>query len=165
MSVIVGSGDFRYRVIQNWARVPDGWSFKEVGAVGVDRNDRVYVFSRGEHPMMVFDRAGNFLRSWGEDIFSHAHGIHVAPDGTIYCTDDGDHTVRRLTPEGRVLTFLGAAPRYDSDPAAQIERIFALARDYDADIDIHLDVGDSTDHMDIHKVLELTEHYRRGGRE
>ncbi len=59
---------------------------------------------------------------------------------------------------------LGGAPRYDSDPAAQIERIFALARDYDTDIDIHLDVGDSTDHMDIHKVLELTERYRRGGR-
>ena len=59
---------------------------------------------------------------------------------------------------------LGAAPRYDSDPAAQIERIFALARDYDTDIDIHLDVGDSTDHMDVRKVLELTETYRRGGR-
>ena len=59
---------------------------------------------------------------------------------------------------------LGGAPRYDSDPAAQIERIFALAREYDTDIDIHLDVGDSTDRMDIHQVLELTERYRRGGR-
>ena len=59
---------------------------------------------------------------------------------------------------------LGGAPRYDSDPAAQIERIFALAREYDADIDIHLDVGDSADHMDVHKVLELTGRYRRGGR-
>ena len=59
---------------------------------------------------------------------------------------------------------LGAAPRYDSDPAAQIERIFALAREYDVDLDLHLDVGDSTDHMDIHKVLALTEQFRRGGR-
>ena len=59
---------------------------------------------------------------------------------------------------------LGAAPRYDSDPGAQLERIFALAREYDADLDLHLDVGDSTDHMDIHKVLELTERFRRGGR-
>src|SRR5580700_6144811 len=58
---------------------------------------------------------------------------------------------------------LGSAPRYDSDPAAQIERIFALAREYDVDLDLHLDVGDSTDHMDIHKVLELTERFRRGG--
>ncbi len=59
---------------------------------------------------------------------------------------------------------LGAAPRYDSDPTAQIDRIFALARDYDVDLDLHLDVGDSTDHMDIRRVLELTERYRRGGK-
>jgi len=59
---------------------------------------------------------------------------------------------------------LGGAPRYDSDPTAQIDRIFALARDYDVGLDLHLDVGDSTDHMDIRRVLELTEQYRRGGR-
>jgi cytosine deaminase len=59
---------------------------------------------------------------------------------------------------------LGAAPRYDSDPGAQLDRIFALARDYDVDLDLHLDVGDSTDHMDIRKTLELTEQYNRGGR-
>jgi cytosine deaminase len=59
---------------------------------------------------------------------------------------------------------LGAAPRYDSDPAAQLDRIFALAREYDVDLDLHLDVGDSTDHMDIRQVLELTERYRLGGR-
>src|SRR5580658_6322005 len=44
---------------------------------------------------------------------------------------------------------LGAAPRYDSDPSAQLERVFALARDHDVDLDLHLDVGDSTEHMDI----------------
>ena len=59
---------------------------------------------------------------------------------------------------------LGAAPRYDSDPSAQLERIFALAQDYDVPLDLHLDVGDSTEHMDIRKVLELTAQYRRGGR-
>jgi cytosine/creatinine deaminase len=59
---------------------------------------------------------------------------------------------------------LGAAPRYDSDPAAQLDRIFALAREYDVDLDLHLDVGDSTEHMDIRHVLTLTERYRLGGR-
>ena len=59
---------------------------------------------------------------------------------------------------------LGGAPRYDSDPSAQLERIFALADKYDVDLDLHLDVGDSTDHMDIRKTLELTERHRRGGR-
>src|SRR6266568_8183245 len=59
---------------------------------------------------------------------------------------------------------LGGAPRYDSDPAAQIDRIFALAREYDVDLDLHLDVGDSPDSMLIHQVLALTERYKRGGR-
>src|SRR6266513_6506379 len=54
---------------------------------------------------------------------------------------------------------LGGAPRYDSDPAAQIERIVALAREFDVDLDLHLDVGDRSEHMDIHKTLELTERY------
>jgi cytosine deaminase len=59
---------------------------------------------------------------------------------------------------------LGAAPRYDSDPTAQLDRIFALAHAYDVNLDLHLDVGDSTEHMDIRRVLTLTEQYRLGGR-
>jgi hypothetical protein len=62
-SMIVGSGNFTYRVNADWAKLPDGWSFKEVDGVGVDSHDNVYVFNRGEHPMIVFDRDGNFLRS------------------------------------------------------------------------------------------------------
>ena len=63
--MIVGSGDYRYRVNADWAKLPDVWSFKEVGGVGCDKNDNVYVFNRGEHPMMVFDRDGNFLTVLG----------------------------------------------------------------------------------------------------
>ncbi|HEX5321902.1 MAG TPA: amidohydrolase family protein [Stellaceae bacterium] len=59
---------------------------------------------------------------------------------------------------------LGGAPRYDTDPSGQLDRIFALAREYDVDLDLHLDVGDTAEHMDIHHVLALTERYRRGGR-
>jgi cytosine/creatinine deaminase len=59
---------------------------------------------------------------------------------------------------------LGGAPRYDSDPTAQIDRIFELAREFDVDLDLHLDVGDSPAHMDVYRVLELTEQHKRGGR-
>jgi cytosine deaminase len=59
---------------------------------------------------------------------------------------------------------VGGAPRYDTDHAGQIRRIFELAREFDVDIDIHLDVGDTPEGMDIHLVCELTEQYRRGGR-
>src|SRR5207244_2766284 len=89
------------------AKRPPGWSFKEIGGVGVDKNDNVYVFNRGEHPMIVFDCDGNFLRSFGEGMFPRAHGVFMAPDDTIWLTDDGDHTVRQCTLEGKVLLTLG----------------------------------------------------------
>ena len=64
----------------------------------------------------------------------------------------------------RGAKVIGGAPRYDRDPAGQIERIFALAREFDVDIDIHLDVGNTADDMNVHQVRELTDKYRRGGR-
>ena len=72
MATIVGTGEYRYEVIENWGTLPDGWHYGEVAAVGVDSKDNVYVFARSEHPMMVFDRDGNFLRSWGEGLFRRA---------------------------------------------------------------------------------------------
>src|SRR3954451_6830586 len=108
MAAIVGNGEYRYRIVEDWAKLPDGWSFKEVAAVGCDRDDNVYVFGRGEHPMMIFDRAGNFLRSWGEGQYPRAHGVHMGPDDSIYLTDDGGHFVRKCRLEdGKVLLELG----------------------------------------------------------
>ena len=107
MATLLGSGDFQYEVDVAWGKLPDGWSYKEAAAVGVDANDNVYVFSRGDHPMIVFDRHGDFLRSWGEDLFARAHGVTMGPDESIYCTDDGDHTVRKCTYDGKVLLELG----------------------------------------------------------
>lgn len=107
MSVTVGSGDFIYRVDPEWGVLPDGWDLRDVAAVAVDRKDNVYVFNRGQHPMIVFDRDGNFLRAWGEGLFSRAHGLHIGPNDTLYCTDDGDHTMRACTLDGKVLMTLG----------------------------------------------------------
>jgi cytosine deaminase len=64
----------------------------------------------------------------------------------------------------RGAKVIGGAPRYDSDEAGQIRRIFELAREFDVDIDIHLDVGPTAEAMNIYLVRELTEKYRRGGR-
>jgi DNA-binding beta-propeller fold protein YncE len=120
MATTLGSGNFRYEVREDWAQLPDGWSFRDVAAVAVDHADRVYVFNRGEHPMIVFDRDGKFLRSWGEGVFNRAHGLHIGPDETLYCTDDGDHSVRKCTLEGKVLLTIGIpgkpAPYMSGDP-------------------------------------------------
>ncbi len=118
--VQLGAEQYTYEIAEGWGNLPDGWKFKEVAAVGVDANDNVYAFNRGEHPMIVFDKNGNFLRSWGEGIFPRAHGITMNPDDTMFCTDDGDHTVRKCTLDGKVLFTLGIsgqpAPFMSGDP-------------------------------------------------
>ena len=109
MSTNLGNGSMTYTVVDGWAKLPEGWSFKECGGVAVDSKDNVYVFCRGEHPVIVFDKNGDFLRSWGEGLFTNAHAITVGPDDTVYCTDNGDHTVRKLTSDGELLMTLGSA--------------------------------------------------------
>src|ERR1051325_910744 len=64
----------------------------------------------------------------------------------------------------RGAKVIGGAPRYDKDGAGQIRRIFELAREFDVDIDMHLDVGPTAEHFDIDLVQQLTDQYKRGGR-
>jgi cytosine/creatinine deaminase len=69
--------------------------------------------------------------------------------------------VKALKSGARVI---GAAPNYDSDPAGQIRRVFEIARDFDVDIDMHLDSGHTADHLDTLLVCELAEKYGWQGR-
>jgi DNA-binding beta-propeller fold protein YncE len=108
MGVRMGSGRFTYEALPGWAKLPAGWSFLEVVDVTVDSQDRVYVFSRGEHPLMIFDREGNFLSSWGEGTFRRPHGLTMAPKETLYLTDDQAHVVQQFTLEGRHLLTIGS---------------------------------------------------------
>jgi DNA-binding beta-propeller fold protein YncE len=103
--------EFGYDADDRWAKLPPGWGWAEVAAVATDSQDRVYVFNRGEHPVLVFARDGTFLGSWGEGLFARPHGITVGPDDAVYCTDDRDHTVRKFTPGGGLLLTLGASGR------------------------------------------------------
>ncbi len=105
--MLVGNAEFQYEAVDPWAKLPAGWSFIEVVGVATDSRDRVFVFNRGEHPLIVFDRDGTFLESWGEGVFVRPHGIHVGPDDSLYLTDDRDHSIRKFTTDGRLLLTLG----------------------------------------------------------
>jgi hypothetical protein len=119
--VILGKGQYRYQVLDGWGELPPGMTYGEAAAVCIDSKDNVYVFTRGAHPVIVFDRDGKFLRSWGQDIgFTNAHGAAIGPDDMLYLTDDHGHTVRKCTPDGRLLMTIGTpkvpAPAFSGDP-------------------------------------------------
>jgi hypothetical protein len=119
--VILGKGRYRYQVLENWGELPPGVTYGDAAAVCVDSKDNVYVFTRGTHPVIVFDRDGKFLRSWGQDIgFTNAHGACAGPDDLLYLTDDFGHTMRKCTPDGKVLLTIGTpkrpAPAFSGNP-------------------------------------------------
>lgn len=123
----LGSGDYVYEELASWARLPEGWTFKEVADVAVDAQDRVYVFNRGEHPMIVFDPEGEFVASWGEGLFKRPHGLTFGPDGALYCVDDGAHCIHKCAPDGQVLMTIGTpgqpAPRRSGQPFNQPTKV------------------------------------------
>ncbi len=119
--VIVGQGDLRYRALVGWGQLPDGWRYLDVVGVATDAAGNALVLNRGGHPVIVFDREGRFLRSWGEDVFVRPHGITIGPDDAIYCVDDFGHAVYKFTPEGELLLTLGEVGRRSDTGATTID--------------------------------------------
>ena len=117
-----------YEVLEGWEQLPPGYEHRDVAGVAVDLEDRVFLICRGEHPIIMYDPSGKFLGSWGEGDFTYrTHGITVGPDNSVYCTDDGNHTVRKFTPEGKLLMTLGTMNEpsdtgYDGKDSVNIPR-------------------------------------------
>ncbi|MFN0073469.1 MAG: peptidyl-alpha-hydroxyglycine alpha-amidating lyase family protein [Chloroflexota bacterium] len=112
--MIVGANEARFEAAGHWGKLPDAWTYADVVGVAVDAADRVYVLNRGQspmspdHPVIVFERDGTFVRSFGDGLFTFAHGISLDAAGNVYCVDSGDHTVRKFSPDGKLLLTLGA---------------------------------------------------------
>jgi cytosine deaminase len=64
----------------------------------------------------------------------------------------------------RGCRVVGGAPYTDSNPPGQIDRVFEMAREFDIDIDMHLDFGPTADNMDLEHVCRRTEEHKYGGR-
>lgn len=112
---------FRYDVDSRWDKFPAAGPDGEAVAVACDSRDRVYVFLRGPRPVLVFDRDGTFLHSWGAGVFVRPHGIFIGPDDTVYCTDDFDHTVRAFSPTGELKLTLGVRGQPSDTGATSID--------------------------------------------
>jgi hypothetical protein len=103
---IVGMGEYKYEEIHDWARLPAGESFAMVSAMASDSQDRVFAFQRKDPPIVIFDREGNFVDSWGNGSFLYAHSIFIEDD-IIYLTDRDSSVCIIYTLDGKPIQMLG----------------------------------------------------------
>jgi DNA-binding beta-propeller fold protein YncE len=110
------SGIPDYRPVANWLQLPANLKLGQVSAVATDAADNVYVFHRGKQPILVFDRQGKFLRSWGDGLMKTPHGLRVDRQGNVWITDMGNHLVRKFDAEGKLLLTLGQKDKPGDGP-------------------------------------------------
>ena len=85
----VGEGKFQYDVDRDWLRhKPAFWELGQCADVGVDSQDRVWLFSRSKHPVTCWTTAGHFIGSWGDlglekGEFRIPHGVFIDKDDNI----------------------------------------------------------------------------------
>lgn len=96
-----------YHVVETGLTLPDGIKLGASSGVAFDAQGHMWVLNRGEHPLMEFDGQGRYLRSLGEGKYNRAHGLRIAPDGSIWTTDVQGHTVMKMNSAGDVLLTLG----------------------------------------------------------
>jgi DNA-binding beta-propeller fold protein YncE len=96
-----------YVVDPNWPVLPAGWTFEETPGVAVDKREHVFVFHRGPHSIMEFDKEGKLVRTWGDGVFVRPHALKFDPEGNLWAADDQGHIVVKMDEKGRVRMVLG----------------------------------------------------------
>ena len=107
--IMIGTGDYRYEYRPDWAKLPAEMEFQAPSAVAVDSHDNLYVFQRGDPPVLVFDRDGNMIAQWTrkDGVPADAHLVYVGPDDGVYLADRDAHQILKYTSEGELVMSLG----------------------------------------------------------
>lgn len=105
--IVLGDGDYCYEEVFDWPIIPEGLDLGEVVDIAVDSQDNVYLFSRNDYPVMVFDPDGALIQRWGEGFFMRPHGITIDSDGILNCVDDVGHWIGRFTQQGELIESIG----------------------------------------------------------
>jgi len=103
------SSSLVYEPVPNWGKLPLGYSFGgDANAVAVDSQDQVFVFNRGNCPVVIFDPEGNFCGGWGQGEFDNPHSIRIDKDDNLYLVESRPgHVVQKRTREGELLFEIG----------------------------------------------------------
>jgi len=100
-----------YEPVIGFLTVPEGIKLGACSAVAINSKGDLYLFHRGEKPILCFSASGKFIRSWGDDLIGAAHGMRVDSDDNVWVTDTKHHTVFKFSPTGKLLLALGTTDR------------------------------------------------------
>jgi hypothetical protein len=115
--IIVGSGEHRYEWVPDWLTPPDNIKWGDTHGIAQDSHGRIYI-THTVHPdspsgdaVVVFDKNGKFLKSWGSRFRGGGHGIEVHKEGHqefLYHCDIAHRIFAKTTLEGEFLWEKGA---------------------------------------------------------
>jgi len=89
-------------------QLPAGLRHADVAGVTVDSRDRVFIITRSDSRVIVYNADGSFAGSWGDGTFTpRTHGILAAPDDSVYCVDEGRHVIFHFDPDGSLRRIIG----------------------------------------------------------
>lgn len=102
------SGAFVYSLIPDYGNLPSSFVHTMFPCGCCDKDDNLFLTSRDlDHPIVMLDPQGNYVKDFGKGLFSEIHGICVTPENTLLCVDTGFHVIRELTMDGELIRDLG----------------------------------------------------------
>jgi sugar lactone lactonase YvrE len=96
-----------YTLVPQAVALPEGTVMGAPASVAFDARGHLFVLTRGERAFFEFDADGKLLRSFGDRLFTRAHGLRIDAEGNLWATDVGAHVVLKLDPTGEILLTLG----------------------------------------------------------
>jgi DNA-binding beta-propeller fold protein YncE len=96
-----------YRAELDYFHTPPDFVAGEASAVALNSKGHIFLFQRAKPMLSEYDAQGAYVRTLGDGLFTHPHGLRIDDGDNLWTTDDGSHLVLKLNPAGRVLMVLG----------------------------------------------------------
>lgn len=97
-----------FELIPEYGNFPAEFEFSMYSGGCCDKEDNLFMMCRDtDHPVVMLDADGNFVKSFGKGLFKEVHSLCVTPQDTLLCVDTGLHVVRELSKDGELLRDLG----------------------------------------------------------
>lgn len=109
---VVGTGEFTFEVLHDWGELPQDITYGNTHGVAEDSQGRIYIkhtvgkSSLKGDAIVVYDRDGKFIKSWGAEFRGGAHGMHLVKEGkdeVFYLCDTARHKVVKTTLDGEII--------------------------------------------------------------